>query len=227
MEMAQKHSSDPEESKLRKPETTDQFENEPVGASPDKYGLTLLQQQIGNRAVQRLIAQRAGDGSFELDEATQARINRERGGGQPLDDAAQTSMSEALGQDLSAVRVHTSPEADSLNSDLGAKAFATGKDIFFSKGAYEPHSTGGQELLAHELTHVAQQSSGVVGGGSRMTVNAPGDVYEQEADAVAKTVMSRNTASGIEIQRQAVPEEEEEQVQLQVDEEEEEEELTA
>ena len=227
MEMAQKKSANLEESKPSKPESTDQFENEPVGESRDKHALTQLQRQIGNRAVQRLLAQRAGDGAFELDEATQARINRERGGGQPLDDAAQTNMSETLGQDLSAVRVHTSPEADALNRDLGAKAFTTGRDIFFSEGAYEPHSTGGQELLAHELTHVAQQSSGAVGGGSGMTVNAPGDVYEQEADAVAKTVVSRakRAASGTEIQRQTEEEEEEEAVQLQAEEEEEEEEL--
>ena len=222
MEMAQKKSANLEESKPSKPESTDQFENEPVGESRDKHALTQLQRQIGNRAVQRLLAQRAGDGAFELDEATQARINRERGGGQPLDDAAQTNMSETLGQDLSAVRVHTSPEADALNRDLGAKAFTTGRDIFFSEGAYEPHSTGGQELLAHELTHVVQQSSGVVGGGSGMTVNAPGDVYEQEAVAVAKTVM-QNAASGTEVQRQVEEEEEEEKVQLQAEEEEEEE----
>jgi hypothetical protein len=47
---------------------------------------------------------------------------------------------------------------------LNAKAFTTGSDIFFRNGAYSPQSSGGQELLAHELTHVVQQSTGAVGG---------------------------------------------------------------
>ncbi|HUF39596.1 MAG TPA: DUF4157 domain-containing protein, partial [Anaerolineales bacterium] len=50
-------------------------------------------------------------------------------------------------------------------------------------------SGSGQELLAHELTHVVQQGSGQVGGGSGgMTVNEPGDAHEQEADSVAEQV---------------------------------------
>ena len=57
-----------------------------------------------------------------------------------------------MGHDLSGVRVHTSPEADDLSHQLGAKAFTTNQDVFFREGAYEPHSSAGQELIAHELT---------------------------------------------------------------------------
>ncbi len=170
-----------------------------------------LQQQIGNRAVQRLIAQRSGDGPFELDEKTQARIERERGGGQPLDSAVQAKMADSTGHDLSDVKVHTSPESDSLNRELGAKAFTTGEDVFFSEGAYDPRSSGGQELIAHELIHVVQQQSGAVSCGSGMTVNAPGDAFEQEADAVAQGAMTGESANlaggGGEIQRQIDDEE--------------------
>ena len=49
----------------------------------------------------------------------------------------------------------------------------------------------GRELLAHELTHVVQQSSGAVPGSDKMTVNAPNDSFEQEADAVAKAALSQ------------------------------------
>jgi hypothetical protein len=95
-----------------------------------------------------------------------------------------------------------------LNEQLNAKAFTTGSDIFFRNGAYSPQSSGGQELLAHELTHVVQQSTGAVGGGgSAMTVNAPGDRFEQEADSVAKSVTSAPAAAP-PVQRQ-MPEEEE------------------
>jgi hypothetical protein len=137
------------------------------------------------------------------------------------------------------VRVHTSGESDALNRDLGAKAFTTGQDIFFREGAYQPHTTGGQELLAHELTHVVQQSSGAVSSpGGRMRVNAPGDAFEQQADAVAHAVtLPAGAAAGIqrqaeeeeevqakpedEVQMQAVPEEEEVQMQAAPEEEEE------
>ena len=55
------------------------------------------------------------------------------------------------------VRVHTGPEADTLNDSMSARAFTTGQDIFLKRGEYDPRSTAGQELLAHELTHVVQQ----------------------------------------------------------------------
>lgn len=173
---------------------------------------------LGNAALQRLLAQRSGDGAFDLDDATANRINSARGGGQSLDMAIQKKMSEAMGADFSGVRVHTGSESHVLNEQLNAQAFTTGSDIFFRDGAYSPQSSSGQELLAHELTHVVQQSSGVVGSsGSTMTVNAPGDRFEQEAESVAKAVTGSATAAPVqrqeleedEVQMQALPEEEE------------------
>lgn len=183
--------------------------------------LTLLQQTVGNRAVQRLLAQRSGDQPFDLDDETAGRINRERSGGQALDSGVQAQMSEAVGTDFSGVRVHTSAESDALNRALGAKAFTTGQDIFFRQGAYQPHSSGGQQLLAHELTHVVQQSGGAVNSSDgRMHVNAPGDAFEQQADAVARAVTG--PAALPTVQRQT-EEEDKEAVQMQVAKEEEEE----
>jgi hypothetical protein len=92
---------------------------------------------------------------------TESAINQARGGGQPLPENNRTQMEQSLGTDLSAVRVHTDSRADSLNQALQAKAFTTGQDIFFRQGAYTPETTGGQQLLAHELTHVIQQISPV------------------------------------------------------------------
>jgi len=208
--------------KPRKPEAEEPAKHPPDGA--ESSTIVSLQAQVGNRAVQRLLAQRSGDGPFELDGETEARINSERGGGQPLDSAVQAKMGDATGQDFNDVKVHTGPESHALNEQLGAKAFTTGPDIFFRGGAYDPGSSGGQELLTHELTHVVQQRSGSVGGGSGgMTVNAPGDAYEQEADAVSKSVMSGGAAPVANaqpgVQRQA---EDEEEVQMQAQEDEEE-----
>lgn len=167
-----------------------------------------LQTYLGNTAIQRLLAQRSGgDSAFDLDDATTDRINRARSSGKALDGAVQTQMSESMGTDFSGVRVHTGSDAHELNEQLNAKAFTTGQDIFFRSGEYSPGSSGGQELIAHELTHVVQQGSGAVGdGGGAMRVNAPGDQFEQEADSVAKTVTSGGATPAV--QRADLPEEE-------------------
>lgn len=88
----------------------------------------------------------------------EASLNRERGRGQPLDKSIQEPMEQALGRDFSGVRVHANPSANSLNQKIGAKAFTTGRDVFFRQGTYQPSTQQGKRLIAHELTHVMQQS---------------------------------------------------------------------
>jgi len=78
-------------------------------------------------------------------------------GGEPLDAATRDRMGNALDRDLSQVRVHTEPEAASLSSRLGARAFALGAHVAFAQGEYRPGTVVGDALLAHELAHVAQQ----------------------------------------------------------------------
>ncbi len=84
-----------------------------------------------------------------------------RGSGEPLPKDVQAKMEAALGMDFSDVRIHTGPQA----AILGARAFTRGKNIFFAPGQYQPQTAAGQELLAHELTHVVQQVQGRVGIG--------------------------------------------------------------
>ncbi|MBN1934497.1 MAG: DUF4157 domain-containing protein [Anaerolineae bacterium] len=176
-------------------------EQPPVGAA----GL-----HLSNRQVQRLLAQRSGQEPFELDEETAGRINRERSGGQPLDEAVQTSIGQAMGTDFGQVRVHTSPESDALNRQIGAEAFTTAQDIFFRQNAYAPHTAEGQRLIAHELTHVAQQGTDAAGSEERMTVGAPDDAFEREANATARTVTNAVANAGVSAAVQRQPEEEEE-----------------
>ena len=96
-----------------------------------------------------------GDASPDLE----AGIQRARGNGQSLAPTLQMQMGQAMGSDFSNVRVHTDSQSDQLNRSIQAKAFTTGQDIFFRQGAYQPGNRGGQELIAHELTHVVQQGS--------------------------------------------------------------------
>jgi hypothetical protein len=99
-----------------------------------------------------------GEASTDLESAIQSA----RGSGQSLDANLQQSMGQAMGADFSGVKVHTDSQSDQLNKSIQAKAFTTGQDLFFRQGAYEPSSRGGQELIAHELTHVVQQNGGAV-----------------------------------------------------------------
>ncbi len=110
-----------------------------------------------DQSVQRQEAIAGGTASADLESSIQGA----RGGGQALDANLQQSMGQAMGADFSGVKVHTDSQSDQLNKSIQAKAFTTGQDVFFRQGAYEPSSRGGQELIAHELTHVVQQNGGI------------------------------------------------------------------
>ena len=86
-------------------------------------------------------------------------IQSSKGGGSSLDSGTQTFMSERFGTDFGKVKVHTDGEAVQMNRDLNAKAFTVGHDVYFNEGQYQPGSSGGKHLLAHELTHVVQQNN--------------------------------------------------------------------
>jgi hypothetical protein len=140
--------------------------------------------------------QRMGPQGGQVPPEVEAGIRRARGGGQPLEGALQEQMSASLGHDFSGVRVHTDAEADALNQQLTAKAFTTGRDLFFRRGAYEPGSRRGRDLIAHELSHVVQQSTGRVHGGGRgVTVRPAGDSFEQEAQSAARRLRTQYGAT--------------------------------
>ena len=73
----------------------------------------------------------------------------------------QRKMEEGFGTSFSGVRIHTDPAANTISRSINADAFTQGSDIYFRSGAYNPGSTSGQTLLAHELTHVVQNGHGI------------------------------------------------------------------
>jgi Domain of unknown function (DUF4157) len=78
-------------------------------------------------------------------------------GGRPMEPGVRNWMEQRFGVSFAAVRIHTDSQAIRLCNELGAHAFAYGSNIFFNTGKYDPESTEGKRLLAHELTHVIQQ----------------------------------------------------------------------
>jgi hypothetical protein len=66
-------------------------------------------------------------------------------------------MEQHFSSDFSRVRVHADARSAASAAALGARAYTLGRDIVFAAGEYRPGSPVGDELLAHELTHVLQQ----------------------------------------------------------------------
>ncbi|MEI5672983.1 MULTISPECIES: eCIS core domain-containing protein [unclassified Nocardioides] len=94
-----------------------------------------------------------------LDTRTERQIRSSTG--TPLAAPVRRSMEAAFGADLGHVRVHHGAQADRLSRSMSAQAFTTGRDIFFSEGAYAPDSAQGRHVLAHELGHVLQGGGAV------------------------------------------------------------------
>ncbi|MCY1279761.1 hypothetical protein D9M68_327620 [compost metagenome] len=78
--------------------------------------------------------------------------------GSRLEPGLRQDMESRFGHDFSQVRVHTGTEAERSTRDLAAQAFTLRNDIVFASGQFAPETTTGRRLLAHELTHVVQQS---------------------------------------------------------------------
>ena len=148
-------------------------------------------------------------GTPQVSPELEGRIRAQKGGGQALDSKVRDHMESALGADFSRVRVHTDAEADSLAKDLRARAFTTGKDIFFHEGSYQPGSDSGNKLIGHELTHVLQQS-GVVPAAPPMASDRS-EQADTEADAPRTAALTRRVDGALsrcapDIQR--IPDEE-------------------
>ncbi len=92
----------------------------------------------------------------DVDATVEESIQKARGRGQGLSENVRVPMEDAFKADFADVRIHTGPEVDTFSRSMSARAFTTGQDIFFGEG--EPGSSEGREVLAHELTHVVQQS---------------------------------------------------------------------
>jgi hypothetical protein len=104
------------------------------------------------------------------------------GGGAPLDPGVQAGMGSHFGTDFSDVRVHQGGGVDSMLDGAGARAMASGTDLYFKSGQYDPSSQGGRELIGHELAHVVQQGEGRVSGGPQGKSDGGGGALEHEAD---------------------------------------------
>jgi hypothetical protein len=126
--------------------------------------------------------------------------------GHPLDAETRGLMEPRFGQDFSNVRVHTDAKAAESANEVDALAYTVGQDMVFGAGQYAPGTNSGQRLMAHELTHVMQQSGS--SSGQLLRMGEPNSPAEVEADQLSHEVMQGTdvhspSQQGISLQRQA------------------------
>ncbi|HEY9609374.1 DUF4157 domain-containing protein [Allocoleopsis sp.] len=100
--------------------------------------------------------QRSADSVAQSQPNLESRLNNSKDGGSPLSDEVRSFMEPRFGFNFSQVRVHTDSEAVQMNRELNAQAFTHGSHIYFGEGK----SPANDNLTAHEMTHVLQQTGG-------------------------------------------------------------------
>ena len=114
------------------------------------------------REQEELLQARTTGGVPDVPASVQTQIDSMRGGGQPLPEASRQFFETHFGHDFSQVRIHTDSQATDSARTINAVAYTVGSDIAFAAGQYSPDTQQGKSLLAHELSHVVQQSTGSV-----------------------------------------------------------------
>ena len=163
-----------------------------------------LQRAAGNRAVTSLLGGSSG---------------------KALDSATREEMEGRFGRDFGDVRIHDNESASASAFAAGARAYTYGRDIVFGPGFYSPASSTGRRLIAHELTHViqqtrmaghsatpaateseARQAAASVVGGQTASVQAPASTGAQ-ADPMSKDEIQQRIAENEEKAANASPQE--------------------
>ena len=116
---------------------------------------------VSGGKIARKISGDGGSSGIAVSQQMESQLSQLQGGGRPMPQGLLNMMESGFGQDFSQVRLHTDSEAATLSSSIHAKAFTHGNDIYFNHGLFSPETTEGQHLVAHELTHVVQETGKV------------------------------------------------------------------
>jgi hypothetical protein len=149
--------------------------------------LARLASTVGNAQFARLVAPGGGlTAGGGVHPAVEGLIRERAGRGGRLESGMAQWATTAIDPAIHDVSVHTDTTADALARSVSARAFTVGRDVFFAAGTYRPHTGEGRRLIAHELTHVAQQRGAAMTG--PLAVSDPGDALERDAERVAGDV---------------------------------------
>jgi hypothetical protein len=144
-------------------------------------------QPAPGRVTQVERVMRKADGNGVHAGADEALARAGSSSGAPLPSAIRRKFEGSLGADLSSVRVHTGSESAAAAGAVSARAYTVGQQIHFNAGQYDPESSSGQHLLAHEVAHTVQQTGALQ---KKPEVSQPGDAHEHEADRAADAMVA-------------------------------------
>ena len=161
------------------------------------------EEQLLQREVQASTATPGDDNAAGPGLETQ--VSALRTGGQPLSANLRSFYEPRFNHDFSAVKMHTSNRAAQVAHTVRARAFTMGHDVVFGAGEYQPTSRDGRHLIAHELSHVIQQTPLV----ARRTpilqrVVKPEAAGLEEEETVEDVAVSQN-ANGDQASTSAIP----------------------
>lgn len=139
-------------------------------------------------------------------EADSAIESAAKSSGHTLPSDLRGHFESSLGADLSGVRIHTGGESHDAAAAVRAQAFTVGQDIHFAAGQYDPGTSLGRLLIAHEVAHTVQQQGDVAQRQHKPEVSSPRDAAEVEADGAAAAMVSGQafqvTAAPLAVSRQ-------------------------
>lgn len=122
-----------------------------------------------------------------------------RSPGKPLDPETRAFFEPRFGHDFSRVRIHTDAKAEESARAVNALAYTMARDVVFAAGQYKPSTGKGQRLLAHELTHVVQNSLSLTESTKTPLTLDSSSKHENEAQVASEAVVTRHPARVTEI----------------------------
>jgi hypothetical protein len=184
----------------RQPEEEEEKkEEEQVQAKPIAEQITPLiqrQPEEEEKKEEELQAKATAGQTGEVSSGLESRINSMKGGGQPLPESTCAFFEPRFGYGFGQVRVHKDSQAAEAAHAVNARAFTVGRDIVFGAGRYAPETTEGRRLLAHELTHIVQQTGVKSNEQSVKNVAKKSSLYEQLMPSNIEIIQRASTTVG-------------------------------
>lgn len=184
-------------------------ESQPARSNGVADDILALQRSAGNRAVSQLLHSGVASAaepnsssngpSKEIPQRNSHADVLNRAAQEPsqgLDQSVRVPMEQALGANLSGVRVHSGVSSRATAESLGARAYTVGSDIYLGSDAQNLDALQRNRLLAHEAVHTIQQGGRPVAIQGKMEVSNPADASEVEADRIAEATLSDNSEKG-------------------------------
>ena len=122
----------------------------------------------------------------------------------PMDTETHVLMRDVFDTDFSGVRIHSNSEAQLAAQVMRADAFTIGSHVFFARDKYNPKTSEGKSLIAHELTHVIQQGNASVSINDSVQGEKAVSNLEHQADTMAQHVADMSQESSSKSEKPAI-----------------------